>query len=100
MLIRQSCHIIMSKHVRKKAQIKQCWLVSEIVDPYHTHKHLNTCIHTLLLTFTIPKYILTLTDSEGWFFGSSQNSGMSGLYPGNYVEKTKDSDCWTLHRYT
>jgi len=37
-------------------------------------------------------------DNEGWFFGSSHNTGMSGLYPGNYVEKTKDSDCWTLHR--
>ena len=38
------------------------------------------------------------TDSEGWFFGTSQTSGTSGLYPGNYVEKTKDSDCWTMHR--
>lgn len=37
-------------------------------------------------------------DNEGWFFGTSQNTGMSGLYPGNYVEKAKDSDCWTLHR--
>lgn len=40
-----------------------------------------------------------LTDSEGWFFGTSFLSGCSGMYPGNYVEKTKDSDCWTLHRY-
>ena len=39
------------------------------------------------------------TDNEGWFFGISHNTGMSGLYPGNYVEKTKDSDCWTVHRY-
>lgn len=38
------------------------------------------------------------TDSEGWFFGTSHNTGTSGLYPGNYVEKSKDSDCWTLHR--
>ena len=37
-------------------------------------------------------------DSEGWFYGCSHNTGMSGLYPGNYVEKIKDSDCWTLHR--
>ena len=40
----------------------------------------------------------TLADSEGWFYGCSHNTGMSGLYPGNYVEKIKDSDCWTLHR--
>lgn len=53
-----------------------------------THTHTRTHIQT------------HYTDSEGWFFGTSQNSGMSGLYPGNYVEKTKDSDCWTLHRYS
>lgn len=41
---------------------------------------------------------LSCADNEGWFFGTSHNSGMSGLYPGNYVEKTKDSECWTLHR--
>ena len=42
---------------------------------------------------------LMCADNEGWFFGTSHNTGMSGLYPGNYVEKTKDSDCWTVHRY-
>ncbi len=42
---------------------------------------------------------LATLDNEGWFYGTSHNTGMSGLYPGNYVEKTKDSDCWTLHRY-
>lgn len=41
----------------------------------------------------------SLTDNEGWFFGTSHNTGTSGLYPGNYVEKTKESDCWVLHRW-
>lgn len=43
--------------------------------------------------------VLACTDNEGWFYGTSHNTGMSGLYPGNYVEKAKDSDCWTVHRY-
>ena len=38
------------------------------------------------------------TDSEGWYFGTSFMTGCSGMYPGNYVEKSKDSDCWTLHK--
>ena len=37
-------------------------------------------------------------ENEGWFFGTSHNTGCSGLYPGNYVEKVKDSACWMLHR--
>ena len=42
---------------------------------------------------------LLLSDNEGWFEGTSHNTGTSGLYPGNYVEKTKESDCWLLHRW-
>ena len=37
-------------------------------------------------------------ENEGWFFGTSHNTGCSGLYPGNYVEKVKDAACWMLHR--
>lgn len=38
------------------------------------------------------------TESEGWYHGTSHSTGISGLYPGNFVEKAKDSDCWVLHR--
>eukprot|EP00731_Ephydatia_muelleri_P012280 Em0006g1174a len=38
------------------------------------------------------------TESEGWYHGTSHTTGISGLYPGNFVEKAKDSDCWVLHR--
>lgn len=41
----------------------------------------------------------SLIDSEGWYVGTSFMTGCSGMYPGNYVEKAKDSDCWTLHKY-
>lgn len=59
-------------------------LVRRWLSPCHGYRLMLTCSHT---------------DSEGWFFGTSHNTGTSGLYPGNYVEKSKDSDCWTLHRW-
>lgn len=48
---------------------------------------------------TPPLPLAPPSDNEGWFFGTSHNTGTSGLYPGNYVEKTKESDCWVLHRW-
>ena len=37
--------------------------------------------------------------SKGWFYGTCWQKGISGLFPGNYVEVAPESDCWVLHRY-
>ena len=39
------------------------------------------------------------TDSDGWIMGSSFMTSQSGVFPANYVERAKDSDIYTLHRY-
>ncbi|KAI6655504.1 Ubiquitin-associated and SH3 domain-containing protein B-like [Oopsacas minuta] len=36
--------------------------------------------------------------SKGWFYGTSWQRGLTGLFPGNYVEVAPESDCWVLHR--
>lgn len=36
--------------------------------------------------------------SKGWFYGTSWQRGVCGLFPGNYVEVAPESDCWVLHR--
>ena len=38
------------------------------------------------------------TESDGWLRGTSHNTGMTGVFPANYVERAKDSDLWVLHR--
>ena len=38
------------------------------------------------------------TESDGWLRGTSYTTGMTGVFPANYIEKTKESDVWPLHR--
>ena len=37
-------------------------------------------------------------ESEGWYVGTSFMTGVTGVFPGNYVEKCAETDCWTMHR--
>lgn len=36
--------------------------------------------------------------SEGWVYGTSLASGLSGLLPENYVSLADESDTWVFHR--
>uniref|UniRef100_A0AAX7VBY0 Ubiquitin-associated and SH3 domain-containing protein B n=1 Tax=Astatotilapia calliptera TaxID=8154 RepID=A0AAX7VBY0_ASTCA len=38
------------------------------------------------------------TASEGWVFGSSLSTGLSGLLPENYVNRADESDTWVVSR--
>ena len=63
-------------------------------DQGQTGKHCSSFFECLLPSYCAFTYsnsclcLLTCTDSEGWFFGTSFLSGCSGMCPGNYVEKT------------
>jgi len=38
--------------------------------------------------------------SEGWLYGTSVATGLSGLLPENYVSLANESDTWVFHGYT
>lgn len=47
-------------------------------------------------------YILVLpveqgSTSEGWIYGTSLGTGLSGLLPENYVDQADESDTWVFH---
>lgn len=35
--------------------------------------------------------------SEGWVYGTSMGTGISGLLPENYVNRADECDTWVLH---
>lgn len=35
--------------------------------------------------------------SEGWVYGTSLGTGLSGLLPENYVNRADESDTWVVH---
>uniref|UniRef100_A0AAQ5X5J0 Ubiquitin-associated and SH3 domain-containing protein B n=1 Tax=Amphiprion ocellaris TaxID=80972 RepID=A0AAQ5X5J0_AMPOC len=37
------------------------------------------------------------TASEGWVYGTSMGTGLSGLLPENYVNRADESDTWVVH---
>ncbi|KAL0193446.1 hypothetical protein M9458_011742, partial [Cirrhinus mrigala] len=37
------------------------------------------------------------TASEGWVYGTSMSTGLSGLLPENYVNRADECDTWVLH---
>ncbi|XP_014907730.1 ubiquitin-associated and SH3 domain-containing protein B [Poecilia latipinna] len=37
------------------------------------------------------------TASEGWLYGTSLGTGLSGLLPENYVSRADESDTWVVH---
>ncbi|KAJ0004430.1 hypothetical protein NQD34_010644 [Periophthalmus magnuspinnatus] len=37
------------------------------------------------------------TASEGWVYGTSLSTGLSGLLPENYVSRADESDTWVVH---
>ncbi|XP_065183653.1 ecdysteroid-phosphate phosphatase-like [Sycon ciliatum] len=39
-----------------------------------------------------------VAESEGWYVGTSFMTGVTGVFPGNYVEKCAETECWTMHR--
>uniref|UniRef100_A0A3P9QHR8 Ubiquitin associated and SH3 domain containing Ba n=1 Tax=Poecilia reticulata TaxID=8081 RepID=A0A3P9QHR8_POERE len=40
------------------------------------------------------------TASEGWLYGTSLGTGLSGLLPENYVSRADESDTWVVHGAT
>lgn len=37
------------------------------------------------------------TASEGWVYGTSMSTGLSGLLPENYVSRADECDTWVFH---
>lgn len=37
------------------------------------------------------------TASEGWVYGTSMSTGLSGLLPENYVNRADECDTWVFH---
>ncbi len=47
--------------------------------------------------FIFTSTVEQMSTSEGWVYGTSLGTGVSGLLPENYVSPADESDAWVLH---